>query len=399
MRSPQVDAIAALLSLLTLAVFLAGAICGASHYGFTGWESVRLPRLSMIGSSDSAWYAAIADTGYDHPTKEWSNVVFFPAYPLTGRAMGAWLGVDSRTSLMLVSIGCFALTLVLARHYLVLRWPDDKSAEPRLHMVLALALYPTSIFFVTAHTEAMFLLLVVVTLCLLNSSRPTWLAAAVIGLATGTRPLGVALLLPLINVEWQRASSMRTFATRMLFLFPLAVSGLLCYSVFLYVQFGDPFAFATAMRSWVTRTASSFAEYGAALLSFEPVWSVYVPSSPAYWRRHEAAIAWPLSLQFANPVFYVAACGLGMVGWFKGWLNRTEALLCAGLLLLPYMLHSYGSCMQSHARYAAVVFPIYVTLGRAIAFLPKSGRCLVYVTFAVYLFALSALMGAGYKVV
>src|SRR5262245_12040031 len=72
---------------------------------------------------------------------------------------------------------------------------------------------------------------------------PLPIIAAIIGFATATRAVGVTLLAPFAIYIWYRSSDPRRFV-RKLWLFPLACLGVVAYMLYLYVQFGDPLAFA-----------------------------------------------------------------------------------------------------------------------------------------------------------
>jgi hypothetical protein len=70
-----------------------------------------------------------------------------------------------------------------------------------------------------------------------------------------------------------------------------------------------------------------------------------------------------------NPLGIAAVVGLAtvvlvVIGARRRWLNARELLLSAGLLLMAYGLQASRACMSSHARYASVVFPVYIVLGQ-----------------------------------
>jgi len=76
-------------------------------------------------------------------------------------------------------------------------------------------------------------------------------------------------------------------------------------------------------------------------------------------------------MAFANPIWLAIAVVLVMVGTMKGWLSRSEWIVAALLILIPYVLQGYRMSMHSQARFTSVVFPIYIVLGQLLARLPN----------------------------
>ena len=103
-------------------------------------------------------------------------------------------------------------------------------------------------------------------------------------------------------------------------------------------------------------------------------------------------------MQFANPIYFIATWGLIGVGWFKGWLNRNELALAAGLLLIPYVTRSHEMCMASMGRFAAVVFPAYLVLGHVLARMPASAAALVLVLSGFWMGMNAALFAAWHRI-
>ena len=54
----------------------------------------------------------------------------------------------------------------------------------------------------------------------------------------------------------------------------------------------------------------------------------------------------------------------------EGWLLPVEILAAVALLAIPYLSRSYYACMSCHARYAAIVVPVYLVLGHILIRLP-----------------------------
>ncbi len=323
----------------------APSVSGISHH------------LIALANWDGASYVDIAQNGYRYASGVRSNVVFMPAFPLLGRWLGAALGVDADAALALVANICLAAAFVVLAFYL------DRGGRDVTSSLLALAVFPTGFFFRMAYSESLFLLLVLLVLYGLQNDWPLVAIAAVAGLATATRVVGVALLPVVALAVWRRSPNLCGFVWRWAALAPVACWGLLAYMVFLWSSFGDPFVFAANQEQWVMGPHVGLQEKSVATLTLEPFWTVYDSNSPAYWKRFDLDCPWYVSLQFANPVYLTLAAALTFVGWRFRRLSCYEALTAAMLLIIPYIAKSSDNCMASMGRFAAVVAPLYIVLG------------------------------------
>jgi hypothetical protein len=175
---------------------------------------------------------------------------------------------------------------------------------------------------------------------------------------------------------------------------PLSCWGLIAYAAYLGTAFGDPLAFSSAQDNWRYRAEIPFSQKILAVITFEPLWSVYDPSGPAYWGRFDRSLIPPFSLMAANPVYFLATVGLVAVGRWRRWLSVEEFVVALSLLLIPYASRGYYSCMLGQGRYTMVVFPVYLVLGQILARLPRpvSGALLA---LAGALMAANAALFAG----
>src|SRR5262249_57236814 len=137
-------------------------------------------------------------------------------------------------------------------------------------------------------------------------------------------------------------------------------------------------------------------EKAGALLTAEPLWSVYQPNSPTYWDTGEVGHNPLISLQFANPLFFLGTVALIGVGVWQRWLTSSEVALAVPLLLIPYLSRSYEMGMHGMGRFAAVVLPAYLVLGKCLCRLPKPLAAAVLALCGFLLGTYSALFAAGY---
>lgn len=237
--------------------------------------------LDALFRGDSGWYHAIASTGYSYTPGVQSPIAFFPAYPLAVHGAGLLLGSDWSTAAGIVTLlsaaGMVALFADWARARLPLR--------TAVLAVALLLLYPYSFFlYGSGYGDALFLLSALGSFALLE--RRHFVLAGLVGiLATGGRPVGIAVLIglvvraveliaeeraaradaPLVRVGggaddggravrprpvplhalWDALPAVRWRQLTLL----LSGAGLVGWMVYLGLRFGDPLAFLTVQAA------------------------------------------------------------------------------------------------------------------------------------------------------
>jgi hypothetical protein len=206
--------------------------------------------VDAFGWWDGWWYVGIARRGYwfFQPGQQ-SPVAFFPAYPLGMRLLGPVVGGPLMAG--------FLLTLVCGLGVAVLfhRWCVAKLGLAKARLaVLLLLLYPFAFYLMGAvYADALFVAAALAAFVALEHDRP-FLAGMAGIVATGSRPVGVALVLGLwvLAVErrgllaglrmgcWREACRRLRPADAGLLLAPL---GLVAYCAFLWARFRSPLAF------------------------------------------------------------------------------------------------------------------------------------------------------------
>jgi hypothetical protein len=377
----------------TSLVVLLGVAFGAGYVASPGGGPSRGGRfVERFLGSDSRAYGQIARDGYEHGPGTPDNVPFFPALPLAGRAVVRATSLPVDTALLLVVHVALACTFVLLAAYVRLRCVDSMPSW-RAYTLLALGLLPSSIFFRMVYSESLFLLAATATLYSHQRRWPLPLVAAIVGFGTATRPVGVALLVPLAVAIWQASGTWRGRVLRALWL-PVGCWGLGAFLAYQWWRFGDGLAFVRAHEDWGVSPPLPWPEKTLYLLSLKPLWCVFVPSDLGYWGRFERN---PLfSLQFANPIFFAGTAVLIAVGAWRRWLNAAEWGLGAALLLIPYVLRAQEMHGGALARFAAAVLPAYFVLGHLLARLPAPLTAALCALSAVLLAVYSALFAAGY---
>jgi hypothetical protein len=373
--------------------------------------------LDTLTYWDGQWYLEIASRGYSYSPRRMSSVAFFPAYPMLIRAVSGLTRLPPDWAALLLSQGFLAATYLLLLAYVRQRFPDAAAKLP-VYVLLALGLFPPTFFMRMAYPESMFVFLTLLAMYgMTRNWRLAWIAA-IVGLATATRLVGVALLLPLSGYAWyssgQGSAACGTFVVTggarrvadglrriacVVASMAAGLSGLLACMAYQWFAFGNPLAFVKAQDAWRHRVPDDLFDKLAGLASWDPLWLAYIPGSPGYARLLDDPAPAMFSLQFANPVFFVGAAALVFAGAWKGWLSRGEIALAAGLILIPYAAKGFEMCMASQARFVAAAFPIYIVLGHILSRLPRPGAIAILALFGAYLAIYSAMLAAGYVLI
>jgi hypothetical protein len=414
-----------------------------------------------LSNWDGEFFNNIVKNGYFYDPTRGSTVAFYPAYPLAAKGLALATGLSPAAALAIVANVCCFAAFVLMGVYLKGRRTESASPRPSpvnvedeqakgrfpalsessgqaerdasgtrpsaralrpeenapvtleesdtvgrpchnavaSYALLAMGLLPTTFFFRMAYTESMFLCAAIFAMLAIARRWPLPIVGALVGLATATRPVGIALLLPLVWYAWQISTTKRQFALRLAYAVPLGCWGLIAFVAYQYLKFGEPLAFVLTQKHWHIRTVGTFSDKLASLASWEPIWGAYVPGSPGYFREPEG-IGNPLfSLQAANPIYFVGTAALIAAGAWKRWLTTEEVLFAAAVVAIPYLTRGYEMSMASQGRFAAVAFPVYIVLGHLLARLPTvvTGAVLAFSGFLMAAYA--ALFAAGYSLI
>ena len=385
-------------SVSTIIVFV-GVFTGRSFLE-PGIHPLRPAAADFVGSFaawDGYWYKQIAEVGYSYDPATQSSVAFFPGYPLLGRAIKKATGVRTEWALLAVSHFFLALSFGLLAAYVQQREAEVGTKLAR-HVLLAFGLFPVTCFFRMAYSESLFFFIILLALYGMQRKWPLLLLALVIGAATAVRTVGVALFVPFLVHLWRCSVSRKQFLLQATLLLPVATWGLATYMIFQYWEFQDCLAFVKTQTHWRHRPVVSSSEKLESLLCLEPIWEVFSPSSPLYWRQLDHTTPILFSLTLANPLFFLLAAGLTWLGARNRWLTLEEILLAAFLLLIPYAGRGYEWGMDSAGRFSAVVFPIYMVLGRLLQRIPTLGLATCLLVSSFYLGLYSALFTTWHRV-
>jgi len=151
---PRSDPMRTIYWISSLIVFF--AIVFAVDYLGRDWRQQFSPLNQDLISHFAKWdgdrYRDIVENGYDYDPNGDTKIVFFPAFPLVGKAL-AVTGLPATTALLIVAHVFLIASFLLLWRYTKSEW-----------VLLAFAFLPPTFFFRMAYSESMFFFLVLLTL-------------------------------------------------------------------------------------------------------------------------------------------------------------------------------------------------------------------------------------------
>lgn len=287
--------------------------------------------LSMWYQWDANWYMSIIVDGYQWIPGDQSNVAFFPLYPMAAKGAGWLLGDDYLFGGLLLSSA-----FMMGGMFFLFRLVRDEYGEDMARRsVWLLAIFPTSMFFTTLYTESLFLMTSIAAFY--YARRKSWALAGVWGmLAAMTRVTGLLLLLPLAwEYMSQRGFSLKKVRPAVLWL-ALVPAGLFLYMGYLYIDFGEPLAFAeTQATGWGHEFKLPWASFGhdiSFLLDQSELWVIYELAATAFL------------------IVLIVAGVRKLPGSYTFY------------MIMSLMLPLTGGTTKSMSRYLLVVFPLFILM-------------------------------------
>jgi hypothetical protein len=328
---------------LTVAAAFAGSRLVIAAIGFVGVAAfVDHRALVVVGAPalnpevvwhkwDALWYERIALHGYGweiDTLRGQATAGFFPLYPLlVGLLLQVLPGAPFFWVASLLSNALALVALVLLVRHLT-RSPDEAGRVVGLMLTAAGSFYLS-----IPYTESLFLLLVVLVM-LTSRRKQYWLAGLLCGLATTTRPQGLALLaIPLIAGarDTSRPAGRRA----------ADLSAAL-------VLFALPVAIYLAHLADVQGSAQAFVER-------QTLWS---NAQPYPLKAIVGLVEFPRRINgWLHGGFWVLYVGLLVRVWRRVPLG--EALYCAGALVIS----TQQEIFQGIYRYVVPLVPLMLALG------------------------------------
>jgi hypothetical protein len=320
---------------------------------------------NLLARWDTGWYLGIAEEGYNYwgNANHQTNVAFFPAYPMTVRAVASLIGArwgspedatdtfeafTERRHVRMLQAGWLvsitSLVIGLAYFFRLARelTGSDEAAGQGVALMVT---YPFAFFFGAVYTEAFFLACAVAAFY--HFRHRQWIWAAVAGLLAGlVRPNGCLLSVPLgvMALQHWRADGYRLpTLTRGLAVASCAGLGMLAFTWWLYAFTGEWFVWMKAHGAW----GRQFAGIHRLLAQrWDHLWSLGL---------------YGYSVEYTIELFNMAATSLVLaVSWPVG---RRYGWPYALFLLVTVVPPLFMGGFLSMGRVTTTLFPVFIYLG------------------------------------
>lgn len=343
---------------------------------------------------DSVWFLNIAHDGYG--PGEGDRAAFFPLYPALVKALG-WLCGSPLVAAIALSMAAFVVGMAALHRLAVIEVGPDAARWA----VVALALFPGSLWFSAAYSESLFLAVSVGAV--LAARTRHWALAGLLGaLGAATRSAGLLLVVPLVLLwaEAHRAAATPAERPRVASLAWIAVVplGLAAYVGYLALT-GEPAdAPFSSQDTWHRAFAGPLAGITDGVSA---AWAgvrqlVHGPPPPVYFDR-----AGGDAMAIGRHNVLLLTCLLlaipALVGAFRRLPVAYGAYALVALLLpLSYPVESQP--LMSLPRFEAVLFPLFLWLGAWLAGGGPVRRAVVLGVFAAGLAFCAALFSTWHWV-
>jgi hypothetical protein len=349
---------------------------------------------------DGRWYDIIATEGYSFngPATQ-SSAAFFPAYPTVLWVLHSVTGLSVKLLGTLVTLACGAGVVVVFR-----RWSEDR-VDPvvaRIAMV-TLLLYPYAFYLMGAlYADALFLLATIGAFLLLERGHPI-LAGLAGAVATGARPVGLAVVVGLVAVTlWRKGTIARREGRLRIDLHTLrpadggvllSMAGIIAWMTYLGVRFGHPLAFEEVQQ------APGWDQGGGPHTWFKVLWFQQIKNLPGrihlWWDTGDTLVfqSWLYGVGvLIQGVLVVGFLWLAYKAWRRfGWGYGVYSFV---LLAIPLI---GTKDFQGAGRYLLAAFPCYLVLAEMLSTRPALRR-VVWGVGGVMLLGWAFAFGRGYYV-
>lgn len=301
--------------------------------------------LNALRNWDGGHFLGIAENGY----LRIFQYAFFPLYPFIIKL--SFIVFPNHHALGGLVISILATLIGLNLLYQMVFFEYDKTIAQKV--ILAILFFPMSFYFVTVYSEGVFFMLAIATFYFVRKDK-LFLATVAAALASATRLAGIAVVLGLLIPQLINKG-----INRKNWYILLAPSGLLAYSLYLYLKLGDPFYFVTAEQYWHRSVTFPLQTFFVTLNNL-----LY----PGYLLNHFNEF-WD---------FLFAALGLGLV--LRSFRKLPQDLAIYSLISIIIPLSS--PTILATPRYLLTIFPFFILIA-----LIKNP----YISFAYQIFGLMLL--------
>lgn len=302
-------------------------------------DFIPKPSWELFSHWDGKWYRKIALEGYNYVDDgNQYSIAFYPLFPLLIRGLITF-GLPFEVAGTLLSNLTFLGALLL-----VYSWTKERHGIDAAKWVTAvMAWCPFSLYGTVIYTEGLFLFLTTAALRAFDNRQYVW-AAFCGALASATRPTGITLLPTFIFVAWIERRSLSAYIAGL-----FVAVGILLFSVYCTISFGDPLAFVHVHKAWAQPSWwSIFTD--AILVGKDSLIKVVMVFGGGY-------LLWHYRTQLNNVVIIYGFCSLLML-IFSGSLASINRY-AYGIVSLSLAL---GLLFSKQQRWKYVVFIWFIIL-------------------------------------
>jgi hypothetical protein len=314
---------------------------------------LREPFLNSIVAWDSEFYLSVATIGYGDTNVSHiqnqegesytKNHAFFPLYPYLMKVVRLPFVLFGLNPIAASTLAGLIVSLLGTLGGLLALYDlcyEELGEDGALRAVVMMLIFPTSFFFVTVYTEALFVGLAFGSLAMLR--RKQWLIAACLAsFATWTRPIGIVLFLPMV-LSWCITFYKTPQKGGLLLRFPLLFTPLLAYSLW-RLFFG--YQFDLAQAAW----------FGNQLFNIQATFEAWQQNFGT--EQSYPAAPYQSALGLVAVLFAALSCLLN-------WQKHLNLAVFGFLALLIPMISGASAGTDSAIRYVLVVPTLWITLGR-----------------------------------
>ncbi|GEM_PF-1983116 len=329
---------------------------------------------------DGAWYRRIATGGYtfDGDYTRQQTPQFPPLYPLLSRLVANIIEAASIERVMQWLSRLMGLMALLCCFLFLCRIYDSESA---MWTTLLLIFYPGFLYLHFPYSESLALLLGILSFYLFFRKKYV-LAFTIIGLSTAARIQMVFLSIAFLLVYFMRHRHSRERLLKLLYLAPISLNGIIAYSLYLMLKFGDPFIWYKLNRyAWGSAERMSMFH----ILKVNLINLKYVNFHLLLLPRYDYLLV--ISIILLILAFYALRFGL---------LDELLILSAVPFLLLVFSLFTQRvPPYESLTRHIYTIFPLFVLMPRA---LNRNFLSILLPLFLVMLYLHALLMDPGYGI-
>lgn len=219
-----------------------------SVFGLALFQTVSTPPISATPSNylnavlqwDGGHYLAISKFGYLNP----GDFAFFPLYPFLIKTLSLAFGSEVIWGLI-ISNTAFLVFLLFFYQTLSKKY----SKQVAFNSTILYLLFPTAFFATTFYSESLFLFLTYLSFWAMENKKYL-IASLAINLSSLTRLLGAALVLSFFYKYFSHLNSAKIKFDHQILYPLLSALGIIVYSIYLMIEVGNPFEFASVQALW-----------------------------------------------------------------------------------------------------------------------------------------------------